>query len=191
MWPPGHLALGYVAASLASRTTRGRSPDALHLPWIVLGSQFPDLIDKPLSWTFGILPGGRTLAHSAFAAVAVAVVAVAVGRRLRSHAGVAFAAAYASHLVGDAIRPALAGDVAGLRFLLWPVVPYRGAPGEEVDLLARLASMSLSGGLTVELVLAGAVALLWLVDGAPGVGATLRALRGRSGPPPGDVEEAD
>lgn len=188
MWPLGHLALGYVAASLTSRAARGRAPGALLLPWIVLGSQFPDLVDKPLAWYLGAIPSGRMLAHSVFVATVVVAGAVWLAGRFDSHAGTAFGVAYLSHLLGDAVLPAVAGRFDALSFLFWPVLPPTLYAGE-TDVLARFAAITLNSEVLLELRVAALVALLWLVDGAPGVSDVVRAVYRRltrGGPGPAD-----
>jgi len=73
MWPWGHAAVGYLAYSLGYRASDRRLTGAAVIA-LGVGTQFPDLIDKPLGWTFGVLPGGRTLAHSLLTVAVVAVV---------------------------------------------------------------------------------------------------------------------
>jgi membrane-bound metal-dependent hydrolase YbcI (DUF457 family) len=175
VWPLGHLALGYVAVSLTTRVTRGRTPDGRLLPWILIGSQLPDLVDKPLAWYLGAIPSGRMLGHSVFVATVVVWLAVWLGGRLDSPAGTAFGVAYVSHLFGDAVLPAIRGDFDGLSFLFWPALPPTIYAGEG-ELLAKLAALSLSGDVVVELQLAAIVVLLWVADGAPGVYEVLRGL---------------
>lgn len=178
MYPWGHLALGYVLYS-ASRRLGGRSaPSAEAVVWLALGTQFPDAVDKPLAWYAGVLPNGRSLAHSALSAAVLLALVLAVSRRLDRLDGFAFAVGYASHLLGDALRPLLAGDYGRLGFLLWPLVP----PLEyatEGSLAAHFRHLSLDGPPGVELAFGLLVALLWVRDGAPGL-EILRAVVSRS-----------
>jgi hypothetical protein len=168
MWPWGHLAFGYVLYSVVTRVTRGRSPEWPAVALLALGTQMPDLVDKPLAWTFGILPSGRSLAHSLlFGTLFVVVVAVGL-RRLSLPGADAFAIGYFSHIAGDSIRPLLAGNFADLTFLFYPVLPVpEGTPS--VGILSYVLNADLSGGLLFEIGMAAAVMLLWLLDGAPGV----------------------
>lgn len=78
MWPWEHLAFGYVLFSLLVRIGR-RRPDDASVYLLVLFTQFPDLVDKPLAWTFGILLSGLSVGHSVFVALSVSVVALALG----------------------------------------------------------------------------------------------------------------
>jgi hypothetical protein len=92
-----------------------------------VGSQFPDLVDKPLAHQFGVLPSGRVFIHSLPFALPIAVAVLAYGRYTeRPRVAGAFAAAYLSHLVSDTYRTLLAGKVPP--DLLWPFVAARPRP---------------------------------------------------------------
>lgn len=181
MWPLGHLAVAYLLYSFAQRYRRLGPPTAGAVIALAIGSQFPDLIDKPLAWRLDVLPTGRTLAHSLLLLVPLAVVVILVARRIdRPAVGVAFAVGSLSHTLTDVV-PSLWGEGTANQ-LLWPMVsvePYEGGPPTIVGLL--LDSLGQPYFL-VEFVL-GAIALgLWLHDGRPGL-ARLRAAVGRPGLP--------
>ncbi|WP_137287213.1 metal-dependent hydrolase [Halorussus salinisoli] len=178
MWPWEHLAVGYLCYSLLVRALGRRAPRAWPVVAVAVGTQFPDLVDKPLAWTLGVLPSGHSLAHSLFTALPVAAFAVTLawgfGRR---DVGVAFAFGYLSHLPGDVFYPLLVGGPPTYGFLFWPVVPA-SATETSVGFVAmfrklfaryvsELASGEVSLYLAVELGLLASVALLWLVDGVP------------------------
>ncbi|WP_101294227.1 metal-dependent hydrolase [Halegenticoccus soli] len=181
MLPWGHVAFGYLLYTLWTRRRTGIGPDGLCALALAVGSQFPDLIDKPLSWTFGVLPTGRSFAHSAFFAVAVGVAAVWLGRRYgRESAGAAFAFGHVSHLVGDSLYPLLRGDFADMAFWLWPAVP---ADRIEYDrsFLEFFLSLDPTPTLLFECALAAVALGVWVHDGAPGLG-VLRDGATRVGP---------
>ncbi|MFC6721136.1 metal-dependent hydrolase [Halovenus amylolytica] len=68
----------------------------------LFASLFPDLVDKPLAWTFGIIPSGRMLAHSlVIASVIILCILLVAYRKQRLPHGVVFAWAYLSHIAGD------------------------------------------------------------------------------------------
>ncbi|NLV06473.1 metal-dependent hydrolase [Haloarcula rubripromontorii] len=100
-----------------------------HLPSLQLvavtffGSQFPDLIDKPLAYELHLIPSGRVFMHSLPFAVplSVAVIGYAV-RTDRTRLGAAFSAAHLSHLVADN-RQLLSPDPYVPSDLLWPLQP--------------------------------------------------------------------
>ena len=92
-----------------------------------VGSQFPDLVDKPLAHQFGVLPSGRVFIHSLPFAIPIAIVVLAYGwytKRLRV-AGV-FVSAYLLHLVGDTYQLLLQNQIPS--DLLWPFVAAQPRP---------------------------------------------------------------
>jgi hypothetical protein len=137
---------------------------------LAFGTQFPDLVDKPLAWTFAVLPNGRSLAHSLVTALLIiAVLELLLRRRGDGAIATAFGVGYLAHLFGDALYPAMSGEFPALGFLAWPLVP----PVEyatEPSFGAHLQQLSLNSSVAFELTLGGAVLLLWLADGAPGLG---------------------
>ena len=48
MWPWEHLTIGYLAYSLLSRLAWRRPPTVGTAITVAFGTQFPDLVDKPL-----------------------------------------------------------------------------------------------------------------------------------------------
>jgi len=169
MWPWGHLAVGYLVYALYRRRS-GDYPTERGTVAVAVGTQLPDLIDKPLAWWFAVLPNGRSLAHSLLLAGLLWVVVLAVSRRTaHREAGSAFVLGYASHLASDALNPALAGDVSHLAFLAWPVLPpvvYDG-PG---SFLGHFLAMELTPFLLFEFALVAVALATWIRDGAPGTG---------------------
>lgn len=135
-----------------------------------VGALLPDLIDKPLAWRFTVLPHGRTFAHSLVIGGVVLVVVGYVARRYGQQGAFrAFAIGYLAHLAGDAYQPFLAGNLADLFFLAWPLM---AAPttGETVGVVAQLRQVEptpffLFG---VAVTLLGGVA--WWFHGRPGIG---------------------
>lgn len=179
MWPWEHLAFGYIVYSLAHRilTRRGvGTPAALT---VALATQLPDLIDKPLAWTFDVLPSGVSLAHSAFF-VPPATLAVYLAGRWSGfrRLWIPFLVAYVSHLFGDGISGIVYGDNPSFSFLLWPL--YETSAPSRAGLFSNffyyfgnymetLASPEGAMYILLELGLLGTAFLLWLWDGAPGL----------------------
>ena len=127
MWPPGHLAVGYLSYAVLRRFGDGDPPNATATVALAVGTQLPDVVDKPLSWTFGLLPTGRSLAHSALTTMVVtAVVARYANANDRPAVGAAFAVGYWSHLLGDLYAAVVAGESQTNWFFLWPIVPQEG-----------------------------------------------------------------
>jgi hypothetical protein len=177
MWPWEHLAVGYVVCSCYFRL-RGCRPDAAAALAVAFGTQFPDLVDKPLAWVFGLLPGGVSLAHSVLVAPVVAgVVVLAARRRARGPAGEAFALGYLSHLPADLLYPLLVGGSPVPRAFLWPLVVVPDDPsGSLLATVLAFADRSLAvvtapGGaryVVFEALLLVAALALWTADGTPG-----------------------
>jgi membrane-bound metal-dependent hydrolase YbcI (DUF457 family) len=170
MWPWGHLAVGYLLYSAFVHLRYRRAPDGFAAIALAFGTQFPDLVDKPLAWSLGVIPNGRSLTHSLVTAtLIVAVVGLLARRRGYGSIATAFAVGYLSHLLGDALGPALAGDLYSLGFLAWPVVPaieYETTP----SFAAHLGQLSLESFVTFEFALGLGVFVLWVLDGGPGLG---------------------
>ena len=180
MWPWTHLAVGYLVVSIAWRL-RGRRVDGAVAGAAVLGTQFPDLVDKPLAWYVGVLPAGRSLTHSAITAAAISAVVVTVAARLdRFEPGLAFAVAYASHLLGDALPKLPDGDYESLTFLLWPLLPLPDYGGAEQPLESLGEILAMPGAYVfaspARLAVLGIVALVWRADGCPGLAEIGRCL---------------
>jgi hypothetical protein len=196
MFPWDHLAIGYVVYSLIVRLDGSRPNDEQWLA-VVTGSQFPDLVDKPLAWSFNVLPSGTSLAHSVLIAVPVVSVVVLVAARYgRARTGLAFGVGYLLHLPADVLYgPLIRGDLSRISYdvLLWPLVeqPF-GQPSEGLFTtvsfyLGRyyvyLQSPRALGFVLLEVVLLGIAFALWVADGKPGanyVVYTYRQLRGEA-----------
>ena len=92
-----------------------------------VGSQFPDLVDKPLAHQFGVLPSGRVFMHSLPFALPIAAGVLAYGQYTeRPRVACAFVVAYLLHVIGDTYRSLLAGEMPP--DLLWPFVAAQPRP---------------------------------------------------------------
>ena len=179
MWPWEHAAFGYLLYSTVTRLTGERPTDGAIIA-LSFGTQIPDLVDKPLAWSFGVLPSGTSLAHSVFVAAPVAVLVLSLGRRVgRPTVAAGFVVGYWSHLVGDVVYPTFLRGVLNVDAVLWPLVS--GPPGQYAGVFARTASLfagllELLGTpagmsyLLAEVVLLGSATFFWAADGAPGTG---------------------
>ena len=178
MWPWEHLAVGYLLCSICFRLA-GRRVDAPAALALAVGTQFPDLVDKPLAWSFGVLQSGVSLAHSVLVAPLVALAVAGLARRT-GHApvGVAFAVGYLSHLPADLLYPLLVGGPVVPEAYLWPVVVVpSSASGSLLATVLAFAERSAAVAvgprgalyLGVELLLLGAAVALWVADGRPGL----------------------
>ena len=168
MWPLGHAAVAYLCYSVLVRARNIGPPDGVAVVVLLFGSQFPDLVDKPLAWYLGVLPTGRTLAHSllVIGPLAVAVYLLAA-RYSRTEYGIAFGVGAVSHVLVDALPAIWGGTDPG--FLLWPLVavePYgNGAPtvtGLFVESVGDPYFLS-------EFVFAAIALVVWRQEGYPGL----------------------
>ena len=150
MLPLGHLAFAYLWYVLYAASSTHRLPAQLALLPLAFGSQFPDLIDKPLAY-IGVLTYGRSLAHSLFAFVLCSLVVwwltirlrgrwstETLAERLRIVTPAAFAIGYVIHLLGDTYRFLLAGDLWAARFLVYPLFPVPESPSDDIAPWVRL-----------------------------------------------------
>jgi membrane-bound metal-dependent hydrolase YbcI (DUF457 family) len=169
MWPWGHLAVGYLLYRVFVRVRGGRAPGGPATLAVAFGTQFPDLIDKPLAWWLGVLPSGRTLAHSVLTALIVSALLYALARRRNAtDLAVAFAVGYLSHPLADAFLPLFQGHAEYVAYLLWPLL---GLPfyRTEATVLASVGSFDLTVYGLIQLGLALLAVVVWLLDGAPGL----------------------
>ncbi|MES3516473.1 MAG: metal-dependent hydrolase [Natronomonas sp.] len=167
MWPWGHVAVAYLLYSAASRRN-GDPPEALSTAAVGFAALLPDLIDKPLAWYLGVLPTGRTLAHSFLFVGPLSVAVYLLARRLdRPAIGVAFGIGAVSHLLLDALPAVWGAGEAG--FLLWPIVPVEeyeeGAPTIVALLLDSLSDPYFFS----EFVFVAVALVVWRRDGYPGI----------------------
>lgn len=176
MWPLGHAAVGYLLYSLSTRARFDGRPATPPTVVLLVGTQIPDLVDKPLAWYGGVLPTGRSLGHSllVLAPLCLAVYWLA-RRRGRAELGVAFGVGAISHPLVDSV-PALWSGTE-VNYLLYPVVSVE-AYEEGAPTLAELLAGSLSEPwFLLEFVLAAAALLTWHRDGRPGLGTVERVVR--------------
>lgn len=176
MWPLGHAAVGYLLYSLSTRARFDGRPATLSTLVLLVGSQVPDLVDKPLAWYGGVLPTGRSLGHSLLVLLPICLgVYWLARRRRRAELGVAFGVGAISHPLVDSVPVLWSGTEVG--YLLYPVVPV--APYEEgAPSIAELLAGSLGEPwFLLEFALAAAALLVWNRDGRPGLGTVERAAR--------------
>lgn len=172
MFPPVHLAVGYLAYS-GLRRAAGERPAAAPALAAVVAAAIPELVDQPLYYALG-LSSTRTLGHSLLVAVPVSLAALVAARRLSvpDAAGTGFAVGYLAHPPADALWPLVLGLEEELGFLLWPVIHSPEYAGQKP--LFAVGGTTVTT-LWVELPLLALGLAVWWRDGAPG----LRAVRDR------------
>ena len=169
MWPWGHLAVAYLLYSALTRWKDSSVSGGLAVFALAVGSQFPDLIDKPLGWSLGVLPGGRTLAHSVFlAAVLIPFIYMLATEYSQSEPATAFIVGYVVHLLTDIPPSVASGGFEDLTFLFWPVLEQ--PEYEEVDsILDGFLRYSMGGYEWAQLALLALAIVVWYRDGRPGI----------------------
>jgi len=169
MWPWGHAAVGYLLLSLWWRSEYDVPPVGRAVLAAALGTQFPDLIDKPLAWTLSVLPNGRSLGHSALTAALVCTVLWLVYRDSDHRRLVgAFALGYWSHLLSDAIDAVVAWDPELLTYLAYPLVRPVSLDASK-SFVQHFASLEPTAKLGFELLLVALALVAWRRDGYPGL----------------------
>lgn len=170
MWPWAHAAFGYLLYTGVRRVRGAGPPAGWPVVALAVGTQFPDLVDKPLAWYVQLLPYGRSLAHSLLVAVPLALGAwLYAHHRGRPAVGLAFAVGYLSHLVGDALHATVAAEWAHLAFLVWPLVPIPNQDTELEGLVAHLRDIEASPFLLFGLLVTAVGLAVWIRHGRPGV----------------------
>lgn len=183
MLPWGHAAVGYLCVSLAVRYRYRIPPHGPAAIAVAIGTQLPDLIDKPLAWTFGLVPSGRSLAHSLVFLAALAAIAWVLATRYdRRLEGSAFVGAYLSHVLSDLLPAAMAGEWAKLGVLLWPITPLYRYPDElDRSIIGFFLELEPAELISLELAVIVVALALWIYDGTPGIGTAVRFVRRRVG----------
>lgn len=168
MWPWGHLAVGYLLYSVWVGR-QDRLPTAIEVALLAFGTLLPDLVDKPLAWTFGLLESGRSLGHSVLVAALVLMAVHALfAPRLGRAPIAAFAVGYLSHPLADfPFGPVLAGDLTALNYLLWPLVSVP-PPETDISLLAYILAFEPGPYDWFQFALVGLAVVRWQTDGRPG-----------------------
>lgn len=177
MWPWTHAVFGYACASLANRAVFGRGPSDAPALVAVFAAVLPDLVDKPLAWTVGVVETGYGPAHSVLVGLPlVAAGAVWLWYSERPDVGLALGVGYLSHLLGDLGFQYVDEGELVLSVVLWPVAPSApdstgGVVEHVVFFFARYAADVRTGDAAMYLVATMLLALatvgLWVVDGMP------------------------
>jgi len=161
MFPWAHAAFGY-ALFASTAFLRRRRISRTELLAVVIGTQLPDLVDKPLAWWFNALPSGRSLAHSLVVAVPLSIgVLLFAWYRTHPETGLAFATGYMSHLFGDSYGALYHWRPTEFSFLLWPLLP--AYPDDSGGFLELFGAVELTRGVLFPLVVAAAVGVFFLV----------------------------
>lgn len=138
MWPFAHLAIGYLLYTGYEYARFRDAPSEMAVLFVLIGTQLPDLIDKPLAWV-GILASGRSLGHSLLVALPIiGFVGVVYRRTGENGPTVAFGISYVSAIIGDGItyffQGSLVRDLMEVSFWVWPL----SIPAEKIVQILKL-----------------------------------------------------
>ena len=191
MFPWAHIAIGYLTYTVWTKVWNARVPGGAATIALAVGTQFPDLLDKPLGWWLGVYDG-RGIGHSILATVVLCGALFAVARRYnREDLAGAFTIGVGTHLVADAAGPLATGSLREAGFLLWPFVSPPTYPKDslfdhldvwlvQLRLLSQVPPASLlESRFGLQLALFALLVLVWALDGFPGIRTAWR-LVGRS-----------
>jgi len=190
MWPWGHLAAAFLVYAVYSRVRYGHRPTEATAVLVALGSQLPDLVDKPLAWTVGALPTGRSLAHSLLILGPLLAVAYLYASR-RDRAAARFARREGAraplvvalglgaivHSLTDALYPVVEGEFGGTAFLAWPVADLPPTTDPQ-SFVGQFTQMAFTPEFAFELLLVALALTVWVRQDCPGLD-TVRILPGR------------
>lgn len=178
MLPWGHAAVGYLCYSLAIHLRYRSPPTGPAVLALAVGTQFPDLIDKPLAWTVSLLPSGRSLGHSLLVALLIGVIAWRLAQRYdRQPEAGAFLLGHLAHIVADITPAVIARDWEPLGALLWPLTPAYQYPGEmDQSILSFFLELRFAELPLIESVLTMLVVGVWVYDGRPGIATIVAAV---------------
>lgn len=178
MWPWEHAIVGYLAYSLVCHAVFRESPGGLDAFAVVFASTFPDLIDKPLAWEFGVFDAGYAIGHSVFFVVPLSVLVGTITHAAgRPRTGLAFGIGSLLHLPGDLLYTYVSDGILYPGIVLWPVAtvpggsPSHGFLDSFAFLFGRYLQSLLAGDVStyvlIQFGLAAFAFLLWVYDGVP------------------------
>jgi len=130
MYPAEHVlvAVGPVVGYTLWRNRR--LPGGGLLAVVLAASLLPDLVDKPLAWSFGVIPSGRMIAHSFVLAVPLVLFVLLLAFRLELLGyGLGFGWGYMLHLAAD-FSPVLVlgSDYYFFPNMFWPIAAANPDP---------------------------------------------------------------
>lgn len=95
----------------------------------VIGSQLPDLIDKPLAWSLEVFSTGIAFGNSLWFLGLLVVLSGAPGVRYgRWSLPAALTISVCSHLIGDVLFAVAVESAMTYELVLWPIVTAKPQP---------------------------------------------------------------
>lgn len=128
--PVEHFIVAFLPVSLVIVGVTRRPPSPPVVGAVFLGSQFPDLIDKPLALSVGVIPTGRVFMHSLPIAIPFLLAVGVYGWRTdRLDLAVVFGVAHLTHLLADTYHTLIGSRTSVSPDLLWPLADPIARPG--------------------------------------------------------------
>ena len=129
MRPIEHFIVALLPVLVGVLTVKRRLPSLQFIGVVFVGSQFPDLIDKPLALELGLIPTGRIFMHSLPTALPVLLVVAWYGwRTKRTHLSGGFIFAHLSHILADNYRVLTGPEPSIPPDILWPLTQATPRP---------------------------------------------------------------
>lgn len=182
MWPWGHLAFGYILFTVYHRVRFSIPPSGFVVLSLVFGTQFPDIVDKPLAYWFHVIPEGRLFAHTLTFAVPLSIILFVIGIQTKNREYIqAFIFGWYSHILADSWKGLITLNFERLSFLLWPILEAPDYPSDSLTdhlnkLILNLQNVNIdsilsgrSGGFIYQLIFFFIVLAIWILEGYPGL----------------------
>lgn len=124
MMPWGHFFVAVIPFVAYTLTRHQKIPSGSVILALGFGTQFPDLVDKPLAWRFDVLANGRMFMHSLVFAVPLSIAVLCLAWEYdRKAIGGAFVFGYLLHLPGDFYSALIGREPSIPNDMLWPLFP--------------------------------------------------------------------
>lgn len=150
MRPHEHFLVALLPVFVYTLIRYRRPPSKSMLFVVFIGSQFPDIVDKPLAFSAGILPSGRVFMHSLPFVIPFSIIVLAYGIFTdRPHFGIGFVWAHLLHLVGDFRFSLFDGQIPP--DLIWPLAP--ASPSPDIPFWARTTPITVEVWTTFSLLI--------------------------------------
>jgi hypothetical protein len=126
MMPWGHFLVAAIPFSLYLFLRHRTKPTGMAVLLLLLGTQFPDLVDKPLAWRFDVLVNGRIFMHSLVFALPISTLVLFFAWRSdQLQLGGVFVYGHLMHIVGDFYSVFLGSTARIPNNMFWPLLPHQ------------------------------------------------------------------
>lgn len=150
MMPWSHLFVAVFPVIVYVALRHRRLPSALLIGAVATGSQFPDLVDKPLAWGVDILINGRMFMHSLVFAIPISAAVILIATKYgNTSLGSGFVVGYLLHIPGDFYTAFVGPEQYVPRNMLWPLLAPRPITEPEFVTHPSTIQFSLVDGLLI------------------------------------------